>query len=552
MADRATERGAGRRWDTLFLAVLLLVGAYLRLANLADNPGWDGDEGYNLNIAANLLAGHAQMFAMRYAFVQHPPFFYLLGALVMKAWTHDLIALRTLSACCGILTILVLHGLGSALGGRRLGWAAALFYAIWPEAVLQVRWAYTYNLLALLVLLTLWAALPPYLERQTGLRPRPDGRDESAAAGWGGDGARTHSPAMADADPLHPATAGPYPSIRPRPEAVIRSALLAGFLAGLALATDQEAAALVLPLLYLWWGRDWRVLTSGLFAMAAPPAAYLGVMLATRKADLLFDIHHTASRLDTAPGTLLVRLADLFRFDPLVVLGLGGLALATGGRTRRAIVGLAILLTGLVLAIRDPAPTFRAAEPLLPLAGLGMGALILAVMDLIALMVGSSVRSRGTRAAFATLVLLVPLGATLLLSDLGSVRAGFTTGLQPTLPRSAAAARRLAAWMNARVRPGDLVIAMPGIAWLFHCRTTELLQAAAVSGHGTSFYPDGLSMARFVYDPRLEAARYLVVDRFTRLWATEHPQERALIARAKYYWPIVYRGGEYVVYAHPA
>ncbi|MGH2409938.1 MAG: hypothetical protein ACRDGS_06150, partial [Chloroflexota bacterium] len=195
----------------------------------------------------------------------------------------------------------------------------------------------------------------------------------------------------------------------------IRAALLAGFLAGLALATDQEAVALVPPLMYLWWGRDWRPLASGLAAMAVAPAAYLGVMLATRRADLLFDIHHTASRLDSGPVALLGRLADLFRFDPLVVLGLCGLALATGGRTRKAVLGLAILLTGLILEVRDPAPIFRAAEPLLPLAGLGMGALILAVMDLIARAVNGTGRRRGARAAIATLVLLVPLGATLLI-----------------------------------------------------------------------------------------------------------------------------------------
>ena len=563
------------------MAGLLLVGAYLRLANLADNPGWDADEGYNLNIAANLLAGHAQMFAMRYAFVQHPPFFYLLGALVMRVWTHDLIALRTLSACCGVLTILVLHGLGSALGGRRLGWAAALFYAIWPEAVLQVRWAYTYNLLALLVVVCLWAALPhdaPQLRSGGSAGPTAVGAASLQTTVTEKALEEPQLPFVAPSDrgrrALPPDLSqgivqnqGKYRGRgigRPlerrlaaasQPTKVggkMRSALLAGFLAGLALATDQEAAALVLPLVYLWWGRDWRSLVGGLAAMVAAPAVYLGVMLATRKADLLFDIHHSASRLDLGPGTLLARLADLFHFDPLVVLGLCGLALATRGRARRAIVGLAILLTGLVLAVRDPAPVFHAAEPLLPLAGLGMGALILAVMDLIALMVGGTGRPRGAaRAAVATLVLLIPLGATLLLSDLGSVRVGFATGLQPTLPRSAADARRMAAWVNARVRPGNLVIAMPGIAWLFHCRTTELLQAAAVSGHGTAFYPDGLSMARFVYDPRLDAARFLVVDRLTRLLAAEQPQERALILRAKYYWPIVYRGGEYVVYAHP-
>src|SRR5260370_10179641 len=160
-ADSATLGQTPAPGWTLRIALLALLAlcTYLRFANLADNPGWDGDEGYNWSIAGDLAAGHVQMFGMRYAFVQHPPLFYLLGAGLMRLWTHDLIALRALSALCGVITTLGLYGLGVRLGGRRLGWAAAAFYTVWPQAVLQIRWAYTYNLLALLIVLCLWAAL---------------------------------------------------------------------------------------------------------------------------------------------------------------------------------------------------------------------------------------------------------------------------------------------------------------------------------------------------------------------------------------------------------
>ncbi len=504
---RESAPDRGRQALPALLALMLLFGAYVRLTHLADNPGWDADEGYNLNIAVNLAAGKAQMLAMQYAFVQHPPFFYVLGVLLIRFWTHNLIALRALSACCGVLTIIGLYGLGSALGGRKLGWAAAAFYTIWPEAVLQARWAYTYNLLALLIVLVLWAAAPLYLDR---------GRVGPAA-------------------PAH---------------TLPRAVLLSGFCAGLALATDQEATALLPPLIYLWWGRDRRLLIGGALTLIAAPAAYLGVMLAVRRADLLFDIEHTASRLQSGPGDLIVRLAHLFSFDPLVVIGLFGIAAAGRGKARTTLLLLEIPLVVLILEVRDPSPYFRAAEPLLPLAALGMGALILAFIKFIASITARGARSRA-RAIVACGILLIPLGGFMLIDDAASANGTFATPLKPVLPRSAAQARRLADWINQRVRSTDLVIAMPEISWLLHCRTTELLQAVAVTGRATGFYPAGLGPKRFVYDPRLDAARYLVVDSFTRQLIVEYADERALVRVAQSGWSVVYRQGEYVVYAHP-
>jgi hypothetical protein len=491
------------------LAAMLIFGAYVRLTHLADNPGWDADEGYNLNIAVNLAAGKAQMLAMQYAFVQHPPFFYVLGVLLIKFWTHSLVALRALSACCGVLTTVGLYGLGRSLGGRKLAWAAAGFYTIWPEAVLQARWAYTYNLLALLVVLVLWASAPLYMAHDAAGPEEGTGRTSPAGM-------------------------------------KLRAALLGGFCAGLALATDQEGAALLPALIYLWWSRDRRLMIGGMLALAAAPAAYLGAMLAVRRADLLFDIEHTVSRLQSSPGDLIIRLAHLFSFDPFVVIGLFGVAVAASGKARTALLLLAVPLVVLILEVRDPSPYFRAAEPLLPLSALGMGALILALIKAI-----SSVTAGGARAIIARGILLVPLGGVMLIGDVASANSTFTTPLKPVLPRSAVQARRLADWINARVRPTDLVIAMPEISWLFHCRTTELLQAVAVTGRATGFYPAGLGPKRFVYDPRLDAAHYLVVDSFTRLLITEYSDERALVRTAQTAWPVVYKQGEYVVYAHP-
>jgi hypothetical protein len=315
----------------------------------------------------------------------------------------------------------------------------------------------------------------------------------------------------------------------------------------LALATDQEALPLLLALAVLLWPLGGRTLLGALLLSILPPLIYVGWMLAIRPADFLFDVRHTAGRLDGGPAVLLARLAHLVQFDPLIGLGLLGLLLLPG-RARAALLGLAALLVLLIVQVRDPNPTFRAAEPLLPLAALGLGALLSALLTLPGLLL-----TRRGAVRLACVALVVGIGGPPLLQDVHGVRAGFVTGLAPVLPRSAVEARRMAAWVNAHTRPDDLVIAMPEIAWLFHARTTELLQAVAITGRAAGFYPAGLSAARFRYDTHLTAARYLVVDSFTRLWiaAPSALGERALVARAVRAWPVVYRRGEYTVYANP-
>jgi 4-amino-4-deoxy-L-arabinose transferase-like glycosyltransferase len=483
-------------WVGLALALFLL-GAYCRFANLADNPGWDGDEGYNWSIAAHLAHGQVQMFALRYAFVQHPPLFYLLGAALMRVWSEDLLPLRLLSATCGMLTACAVFGLANQLGGRRLGVAAAAIYLVWPLSVMQVRWAYTYNLLSLLVVLGLWMALAAVATQDA----------------W----------------------------------SITRRAALAGVITGLALATDQEAAPLVLALALLLQPRGVRPLVVGLAAACLPPLLYLSWMLAIRPADLRFDLGHTASRLGGGPIVVIARLIHLVQFDPLVGLGLLGLVAVGQGRPRAALLALTALLTLIVLEVRDPNPFFRAAEPLLPLAALGLGALMLWVLALI----GRYVAAR-RRPAIAMLFAL-GLGLPMLAADLQGAGAGFATALAPTLPGSTGEARRMADWVNARCRPTDLVIVMPTTAWLFHCRTADLLQAAAIEGRAAGFYPAGLDPKRFQYDTHLDAARYLVVDAFTMLWIADPGarEERRLVGLARRRWPVVYRRGEYTIYRNP-
>ena len=84
---------------------LLVLAAAVRLANLATAPGWDGDEGYNYNIALNLMHGRHQMFALDFAFVQHPPLFFALAAGLFRLLGPSMLALRLLAVAFSLGTL---------------------------------------------------------------------------------------------------------------------------------------------------------------------------------------------------------------------------------------------------------------------------------------------------------------------------------------------------------------------------------------------------------------------------------------------------------------
>jgi 4-amino-4-deoxy-L-arabinose transferase-like glycosyltransferase len=531
------------------LPAIVALAAALRLPHLASNPGWDGDEGYNYNIALNLAHGHHQMFALDFVFVQHPPLFFALAAGLFRLLGPSMLVLRLLSVAFCLGTLALLPALARALlqdeetslarpqsawfalpaSGNpaqseaswfadraprdrrshgsltRGGLLAALAYAVLPLVAVQNRFGYTYNGLAF------WTALALL----TLLRYRRNGRRGSL--------------------------------------------ILCGLAGAAALCTDQEGVYL-LPVLLLGLGGASLVRRLGVVLLAlCGPALYLGAVALTDRAALVFDVAQTAGRV--TGGTLLFQmqmwlynLADLMRVDPAIPIGLAGLALIPHRSTRRLVLGLLAVMLLIILKVRDPNPLFRTAEPLLPLVclGLGMvGATVWAGLDRIAGRI-ERVRERGPWAkTFPALLIVLAVGAAAG-DDVRAATTRIQTPIKRLLPGSTADAQAMAGWLNARLHPGDVVLAMPQVSWLFHARTAELLQAVAITGQASAFYPAGIPRRRWVYDVHLAAARYLVVDTFTGIWITQNSPERALVRQAERTWRLVYAHGEYQVYENPA
>jgi 4-amino-4-deoxy-L-arabinose transferase-like glycosyltransferase len=549
-----------RRWALLgaALAVLALCVVF-HLWRLDSSPGWDPQEGYNLDIAWNLAHGRLRLFALTSAFAQHPPLFFLQLAVFIHLFGDHILAVRALAAVYAVLTCAALLGGGRRLVGTGAAlWAGLLFTAA-PLMLANTRWGYSYAQLAFVGVLCLWA-LSRYLER-----------------------------------------------------AEMRWLLAAAALAGLAACSDYTGIAWILLVALVALRQGWR---AALVAVGTGLGLLVAVLLACFAAApgvFLADFATTGGR--AAGGNLLAQgielLLNYYRlliFDPVVLLGLVGLVLMRDARTRGLLLAAAALLALVTLKVRPLGPSFHTAVPLLPLLALGAGvAFDRALRTLYAWALGwlealarvEPVRALSGRLtpSFARPIVATPavagmpanlpasarampgrlvrLGAVLvvfvaIVSPVGMALATDAAGIATTLPTRqdttlapAADAQATISYVLAHARPGELVLASPTLAWAFDApedasghplglQGADLLQAVAQSGHAVAFYPAALPATRWAYDVSLSRARYVIVDDLVRQLAKPDAEPRLVPVLATVrQWPAVFTRGQFTVYEQP-
>ena len=472
----------------------------LRLPRLAETPGWDGDEGYNLDIAWHLLQGRAQFFALDYAFVQHPPLFYVLVAPLVGVLGRELVAVRIVAAVASSLSAVLLYGAVAAASGRRPALLAGVVLAGAHFCVLYGRFGYTYNLLLLWSAATLACVVA---WRRSDRRP------------W-----------------LWLGTAA----------------------AALGLLTDQEGIFLPLFLAASIWPR--RRLAVITLAVGSAPAFLVALaMLVATPEIAVSDWAYSFLRLQgagrgeeqgpaVAAAHWFVNYLHLLRAEWWLPLGVAGLFCIQPLAARRT----ALLLTGLmvvpIFALRELDPFFRTGIPLLLPLSWGAGALLDAGMAAVFGTFGKGATSaastrrawtRSTSAMVAALVVILPLGLELGRSA-GAAGAGFRPRFDWALVTEGEAqreARAAAAYVNDRARANDVVVVSPAVAWLYEPQTADFFQSVAREGEPLAFYPANLPRARFRFDPSLGGARYAVVDPFWLRWAAEVPAVRRHLDRVE-------------------
>lgn len=132
-------------WYAAGVAAAALAGAGLRFAALPAKSVWL-DEAFSV-----WMAHHppADLWAWLVRIDHHPPLYYLLLHGWLGWFGDGPGAIRGLSALCSTLAIPLLAGAGRALGGRRVGLAAAWMLALSPWQVRYAQEARMYGLLLL-------------------------------------------------------------------------------------------------------------------------------------------------------------------------------------------------------------------------------------------------------------------------------------------------------------------------------------------------------------------------------------------------------------------
>lgn len=516
-----------RLFELSVLVLILCLAAYLRLANVAENPTWYSDEGTEVNIAAHWLNGDMQYLAINQStlIAARLPLFPLLLSGVFRVTGVSIYSLRLFTALLGVLSVALVYGyVRASRADRVLALVAALLLAIYPEAVIYTRLGFMYNLLTPLALLSaigLWQYLAR--GRRGGL-------------------------------------------------------VLAALATGLGTIAVLSMLIFVLSLIVIVSARRWRDLVWSLPLLALPAVLYAAAMLWLAPQAFFFDLNFTLARLGTIPLiqqpiAIATNLATLLARGPWLLAALAGWFVLRPGRWQWfnllffALPLIALGRTSWLLGGQG----FYYLIPLLPWVALGVATLLQvgvpaiwrsiesgshALFDRWGWQPGKSIGLKiqtGAAQATAALAVIAIVIAPLILST------GFIiVQIQSRLPTimdelliDPQAARAAAEYINRETSGTDLVIVSPGWAWLLHAHVADFQQAVAAEGHATPHFPGDIPPVRFAFDPRAAQAKFVAIDNAWRNWAASRIPEVAAMMHQVEQWPLVWQAGDIKVYRNP-
>lgn len=503
-----------KKWmEAAALLAILALAVYLRLTNLADNPGWYTDEATHVNIAHHLLSGHIQYFAINQSTLlfARPPLFHIALAGWFRLFGEGIAGLRTMTAALGVLSAALLYAVVRRIQSDRvLPLLAAFLLALYPQAVLYSRFGFSYNLLAPFILL---AMLGLY-------RYAADGRRRWLA--------------------------------------------FAALLLGLAVICDLMALAFLPVLLFVILARNWRD-SAWMLIAAVPFTLYAAAMLISAPDAFLFDLRFTLSRLSalSLPGqieNIALNYTTLLSQDFWTLAGVIGLFLLRPARMRVLMLltfWIPLIVMGRTVALYSLSGYYMI--PLLPLIALGGAPLlrwgapfILRTVrrDITALVGYPQWLATGIAYSIAVLVVVSPLLVTLVLT-VNQIRGGYSTAIDPFLiaPNDA---RQAASYVNAHTTSDAVMIASPAVGWQFTAQTADFQMTVAFTGEETPHLPVDIPADRWVFDPSYSRAKFVVVDNLWRSWGAVHiPGVARLLAEVEESWLLVFESGAIQVYQNP-
>lgn len=509
--------------ETIALVGILAFGAFLRFHRLRDNPGWFSDEGSDINIAANLIHGRLQYFAIGESpmIAARPLLFHAVLAGGFAVLGEDILTLRCLTAACGIISIFLLFVLTRRLLGSGTALLAAALLAIYPSAILYSRFGFNYNFVALFFLIFAYCAFH-YLER--------------FSVGW---------------------------------------LIGAAFISGAAIVANPLAVVLVV-VLFLMVLIHHRRHVMWVFLAAVLPLVYGAIMLVLSGQAFVFDLAYTFSRFDVSLPVQFVAAVfnyeALWRWDMWFLFGGIGLFLLAGRNTRLWLLGIFFsTLFSVVRVASVESIGFYRLVPLFPFVCLGAAVFIISGVPKVLSIIRTDVAFVFSRlnlpghskrldwvcqrlinlltslALFLTLVSpLLVITVRDVIQTLTQYATRFEDAIADTLE-----AQQTIDYLNHHTTPDDLVLASPFLVWALDNPATDFQQALAYQGVETEHMPGDIPRQRFVFDASYTRARYIVIDELWRGWASASIPEVKALVREVEMWPLEIKIGEFEVYCNP-
>jgi 4-amino-4-deoxy-L-arabinose transferase-like glycosyltransferase len=519
---------SGHLLDILMISGILLLAAYLRLVNLGTNPGWYSDEGTILEIARHIENGEIQYLAINQStlLAARLPLFPTIVAGLIRYFDSDMHVLRLFTGSLGIITVgLSYFVIRKALkaDGRWLAALTALSLAVFPKAVLYNRLGFSYNLLTPLVLLSLWGCWE-YL-------------DQGKKFGL----------------------------------------VVAGLAIGIGSISDLMIITLVLPILLVIGARDWHDYLWTIPLLALPFGIYSLFMLLTVPDAYIYDLNFVLFRLGSIPPLvqlplLVLNFGALSTWDSWLAIGMAGLFLLRPRRWRR--LNLLFFLLPIFLLGRATGLSglgFYYISPLLPFIAMGVASVILSGLPIVYRFFESGFSDLMTRiglhqsqgfqlwmtkrvkAIVVSISVLLIVFAPLMISGVITnfhVIYGFESPIDAVLI-DGVEARQVVNIINDVIDPEDLVIASPALAWAIESHVSDFQITLAVDGKQTEHFPTDIPSDRFAFNPRVNEARFIVVDDIWRNWAAIAMPEVSTLMEQISEWSIFMETGEFVVYENP-
>lgn len=485
----------------IWLILIIFLAIFSRFWKLYYTPGWFPDEGVDLNIAWNLFHGKMQLSAISYTFMPHPPLFFITSIPFLAIFGKSILTLRYISAFCGVMNVVLIYLIIKEALGNNKALLGALFYTVSFEAIINGRYALTYEFFLSLVLLAILFAVKFNEQKQT------------------------------------------------------RWLIWSSVFAGLASVTSFLGFIFV-PFLWIWtFFKCKKNFVMVMLLSFGPFLIYAATMLILTRSAFLHDFLYTIRRPEinvTAPGGgLLKYYSNILGASYFNFLGLIGLFLIKN-KYKFIIPMMFFILTIFEYSVRKT--TFLAEIFII----FGLVSIIYYLYDYLKdkLARHSNLQKYSILVIILVIGLLfvVPLGLPVIKNFYAIFRGqSLNTSSEVWFaPNNLEDSQKVADFVNERTSTDNTVLASPHFSSLLKVQITDPILATVYQGYETTNFPANFGKDRFIYDASWHNVKYAVIDKFTRGWFVFQPNvDTEVLDKFWNSWPKVYILGEYTVLLNP-